>query len=438
MVMNGDNPVFGYIDLNGINEKYRSTSVPSNGTFGYVNGCYQTQKAEFIAETGAIKNGDIDYMFGTIQADQVAFTKDSAGKYYYASVYNYDSAHISVVYDSYAENHTWNYGTRYDGWGDGVEYSGYNGDYAYNSNNNAISLEATNYGNGLLIGRYQNLRMLAKGDSTTNAGASVYMAYYDDNTTNKDVIFRTFKVGKNTSWSNKMQNGIRTNLPDQNTNGRISVGIKGSSYLDLGITSDNHVVIVYYDLSEACLKLKYSSAAVDGSSITPNVSWKESSINFPSYVGAYVSLAIDSEDHIHIAAFDSSDSDLAYFYIDRYDSTICLQEKIDQANSVGQWTRISLDKNNIPYIAYYNSTETGSRETIKLAYANSVGAQTVTGIDDNGYTTGSWEYITVPSITPAQGGDSKFKNVNLDFDTSGIPVIGYLGTNIEFGKWLTE
>lgn len=439
MVMNGNNPVFGYIDLNGINEKYRSTSVPSNGTFGYINGCYQTQKAEFVAETGAIKNGNIDYMFGTIQSDQVAFAKDSAGKYYYASVYNYYGGHMSVVYDSYAENHTWYYyGTRYDGWGDGVGYSDYEGDYVYNSNNNAISLEATNYGNGLLIGRYQNLRMLAKGDSTISTGASVYMAYYDDNTTNKDVIFRTFKVGKNKSWSNRMQNGIYSNLPDQNTSGRISVGTNASSYLDLGVTSDNHVVIVYYDLSEACLKLKYSSAAVDGSSITPNVTWKESSIKFPDYVGAYVSLAIDSENHIHIAAFDSSDSDLTYFYIDRYDSTVCLQEKIDQANSVGQWTRIALDKNNIPYIAYYNSTETGSRETIKLAYANSVGAQTVAGVDDSGYTTGSWEYITVPSITPAQGGDSKFKNVNLDFDTSGTPVVGYLGTNIEFGKWLTE
>ncbi len=440
MVMNGDNPVFGYIDLNGVNEKYRSTSVPSNGTFGFVSGCYQTQKAEFVAETGAIKNGNIDYMFGTIQSDQVAFAKDSAGKYYYASVYNYDGAHISVVYDSYAENHTWTYyyGTRYDGWGDGVGYSGYGGDYAYNSNNNAISLEATNYGNGLLIGRYQNLRMLAKGDSTTSTGASVYMAYYDDNTTNKDVIFRTFKVGKNTSWSNQMQNGIRSNLPDQNTSGRISVGTNASSYLDLGVTSDNHVVIVYYDLSEACLKLKYSSATVDGSSITPNVTWKESSIKFPDYVGAYVSLAIDSEDHIHIAAFDSSDSDLTYFYIDRYDSTVCLQEKIDQANSVGQWTRIALNSENIPYIAYYNSTETGSRESIKLAYANSVGASSKAGVDSNGYTTGSWEYMTVPAINPPQGGDSKFKNVNLGFDTEGTPVVGYLGTNIEFGKWLSE
>ena len=46
--------------------------------------------------------------------------------------------------------------------------------------------------------------------------------------------------------------------------------------------------------------------------------------------------------------------------------------------------------------------------------------------------------MTVPSITPAQGGSLKFKQVNLGFTDKGLPVVGYLGTNIEFGKWMTE
>jgi large repetitive protein len=443
MLMHDDNPVFGYIDLNGFNETYESTSVPSTGTFGYIRGCYQTQKAEFEADTGALKDGNIDYMFGTISADQVGFAKDSAGKYYYASVYNYSGAHMSVVYDSYAENHTWTYNyyprtTYRDGWGDGTGYNGYSGDFVNNTNNNAISLEATDFGDSLLIGRYQNIRMLAKEDSTSSDGASVYMAYYDDNTTDKNIIFRTFKIGKNSNWSNPMGNSIYSNLSERDTSGRISVGSNASSYLDLGVTSDNHVVIAYYDLSSACLKLKYSSDTIDGSNTTPSVSWTESVINFPDYVGSYVSIAIDSKNHIHIAAFDTSDSDLMYFYLDKYDSTTCLQERIDQANSVGQWTRIALNSTDIPYIAYYNSTETGSRESIKLAYADSIGANTTAGVDSNGYTTGSWEYMTIPAINPPQGGDSKFKNVNLGFDSAGTPVVGYLGTNIEFGKWLSE
>ncbi len=42
------------------------------------------------------------------------------------------------------------------------------------------------------------------------------------------------------------------------------------------------------------------------------------------------------------------------------------------------------------------------------------------------------------AITPPQGGDTKFQSVCLDFDTKGIPVVGYLGTNLEFGKCLDE
>lgn len=46
--------------------------------------------------------------------------------------------------------------------------------------------------------------------------------------------------------------------------------------------------------------------------------------------------------------------------------------------------------------------------------------------------------IYITTVTPAQGGTSKFKKVNLGFDTDGRPVVGYLGSNIEFGKWLDE
>ena len=46
--------------------------------------------------------------------------------------------------------------------------------------------------------------------------------------------------------------------------------------------------------------------------------------------------------------------------------------------------------------------------------------------------------MTVPALTPPQGGDAKFQAVCLDFDSANRPVVGYLGTNLEFGKWLDE
>ena len=131
-------------------------------------------------------------------------------------------------------------------------------------------------------------------------------------------------------------------------------------------------------------------------------------------------------------------------YLPKYDGTELTAVTVDQASSVGQWTQIKV-KDNVPYISYYNSTETGSRDAIKLAYALSSDDSKKSGVDlipgsstGTGYTTGNWEYMTVPSITPPQGGDTKFQNVCLDFNTSDTPVVGYLGTNIEFGKWLGE
>jgi hypothetical protein len=152
---------------------------------------------------------------------------------------------------------------------------------------------------------------------------------------------------------------------------------------------------------------------------------------------------------LHIAAFDASDSDLKYIYVpDVTSNTNVKVVTVDQYGSVGNWTQIKLNAAGVPYIAYYNATETGGRDTIKLAYAvnPATGAprpvsgynDVYAGVDANGYTTNQWEYQTVPAIDPPQGGSPKFQKVNLDFDSSGRPVLGYLSTNIEFSYPVNE
>ncbi|MCR5217691.1 hypothetical protein [Treponema sp.] len=447
MIMDGDDPVFGYIDLNGVNAK--------DNFNGYVRGCYQAQRTKFNGSTGTFD--EIEYLLGAISSDQMAMVRDESGKYIHATVYNYAGASMDVVYNDYAEDHFWDDDSRTDGWAGGTGYQGYGGVYSTDGYNNAIALEKTSFGGSTLIGRYQNIRMAVKGNSGTNTGASIYMAYYDDNTANKDIIFRTFKIGTNRAWRNtntlnNTQIGTRgrySNLADNNTSGRITAGSSGSKYLDMAVTSENIVVIVYYDVNDACLKLRYSSGAVDGSTITPDVTWQSAKVDFPAYVGTDVSMAIDSNNGIHIAAFDANDSDLVYMYMPSCDSGTLKQVRVDQAASVGNWTCVRL-KDDIPYIAYYNSTEAGSREPVKLAYFTSKDAEgealaiktaeeeKLQGVDSDGYTTGVWEYMTVPALTPPQGSDSKFRQVNLDFDSSGHPVLGYLGTTLEFGTYMDE
>ena len=463
MIMDGNDPVFGFVDLNGTTD-----ANYGNDDIARMKAGYQPQRAKFSGSNG--NQSSIEYLIGGLSWDQMAMAKDSAGKYLHATVYNYSESNMAFIYNTFASDHTWKpstgyYATSYKGaWGLGGSYAAMkNGntwriEHSDATGNNAIALESIEYGtNGALVGRYQNLKLFVKGNSTTAAGAKVYMAYYDDNTTNKDVIFRTFRVAKSaTGNTNELyDDGIYSNLTEQNTSGRIAVRpennttVRGSKYLDIGVTSDNHVIIVFYDMQEGKLRMYYSGNEIDGSSITPTPNWTAASVTFPSYVGTDVSMVIDGSNGIHITASDSTDSDLVYMYIPSYNSSTLKTIRVDQAFSVGTWTSIKVKGNAtdgyIPYIAYYNATETGSRDSIKLAYfadtKNKISTSSqdkLQGVDSNGYTTEKWEYMTVPAINPPQGGDSKFRAVCIDFDNAGTPVVGYLGTNLEFGKALGE
>lgn len=434
MIMNGNNPVFGYVDKNGVNTKY-DRYLGTNGNPGFPEN-YMPQRAEFSATTG--KTSSITYLIGGMDWDQMAMAKDESGKFIHATMFNDSKSYLHVIYNNYAENQTWSYyGTTYtDGWGDETSWNIYSGDFARNPNNNAITLEANSFGGTTLIGRYQGIKLAARGNSTTTNGAIYYMAYYDDNTTNSNIIFRTFKVrnGNNNHLENRLSGNYSSNLSEKNTNGRVSAASNATKYLDLGVTSDGYAVIVYYD-KDGKLRLVHSDAAVTGA-IT-GTTFSATDVNFTSYIGQYVSMAIDSSNHIHIAAFDANKSTLRYIYLDSYTDKTPDEYTVDASTSVGKWTQIKIHPTSgKPYIAYYNNAEDGQKESIRLAYLSK--ASIANGYDSNGYATGDWEYMTVPSLSPAQGGDNKFQAVCLDFDSSGRPVVGYLGTNLEFGKWLSE
>jgi hypothetical protein len=292
--------------------------------------------------------------------------------------------------------------------------------------------------------RYQYPKLIARGDSTAATGAVIYLLYYDAKT--QELILRNLKIGTSTT-SYAMGGNQYTNFNEADSNnsptqldaGRISAvpaGNGASRYFDMAVTSDNKVVIVYYDETAEKLKLRYSNTGVTGSPTT-NPGWTASPVELPVNVGAYVSMDIDSANGLHIAAFDAGDSDLKYIYVPNYAVNANVKAvTVDQYGSVGSWTQIKL-KDGVPYIAYYNAVETGNREPIKLAHLKGTFPGTPTeenlrGVDDNGYTTGNWEYMTVPAYTPPQGGSLKFKQVNLGFRTDGWPVLGYLGTKIEF------
>ncbi len=427
MIMDGDNPVFGYVDSNG-----DSSGTVTTGYAPY----YMPQRRVFNSDG---TTSSTEYLVGGTTFEQMAMAKDSSGKYIQASVYNRESGSMGVYYNDYASNY-WD--DDKDGWQiPGTAFQDQNYDSARSNSNNALSIEGMKYG-GLLIDRYQKLKLLADGESDTNAGAVIYMSYYDDY--DGSIIFRNFKIGTRTYYVRNLGNGHYTNQTEITSNtgsadGRNTVVTGGSRFYDFGVTSDNHVVFVYYDFAQGRLRLMYSNATVNGNPETA-VSFTENTlITLPDYVGQYVSMAIDSSNGIHIAAFDQNDSDLKYMYLTAYNADSYTEMIVDAAGSVGNWTNIKINSENKPVIAYYNATETGGRDAIKLAISNNAVGSVTAGIDaTTNYTATGWEYITIPSVDPAQGGNQKFQQVCLDFDSSGNPVVGYLGTNLEFGKWLTE
>ena len=452
MVMNGDNPVFGYMNGSG-GPNVDVGRGAGTGAGSYYPSHAMPQRAEFNGSSGA--EVYTEYLIKASAWDAMGMAVDEGGRYYNVSCYNRDGAAMSLIYDRYAELYT-----NGQGWGAGTGYSGYSGNSSNGTENNAITLDSMNYSTGVLLGRYMYPKLIANGNSKSGT-AKVYMAYYDDGT--GEIVFRNFQLGTTVSGTatalagntlrdnNNTRYGQYVNFTENTGNsaaystGRLTAVATGSKYYDMAVTSDNHVVIVYYDEGESKLKLLYSTNAVDGSSPTSSVAWTTSSVSFPSYAGTYVSMAIDSSDGLHIAAFDASDADLKYFYLPSYSSTDLADLTVDAAGSVGHWTGIAIctDTDNAelygkPVISYYNSTETGTRESIKMAYPKAAIGSITAGVDSNGYTTGAWEYMTVPAITPPQGGDSKFQKVCLGFDTKGIPVLGFCATNLEFGKWLTE
>lgn len=520
MIMDDDDaPVFGYVDSSGQHADDASTSMRFGSDM-------QPQRRKFNAD-GSYTTLNTEYLASGTTWDQMAMAKDEGGKYHQVSVYNRNGASMGYYYQDFAKHYNTS-GWGYDGRQMGTGYQDYDPEWSQSGLNNALTLDAINAGTAM-VDRFQNIKLIATGDSTTSAGATIYQAYFDDQ--NGSLIFRQFKVATRTISTVNVTNAsftyneayegyvlnnstaqgtnrsglyvkidncyhkiTRTRLyangwkyyytvenydgdsfnsdivtitnPDNSTwygmygltctnlnenkntgayaRGRTIVTSSGSKFYDFGIIS-NRAVYVYYDFSQGRLRLMYSSV-LDGNPETAVTFEENTSITLPDYFGQYVSMTTDTEGGIHIAGFDSNGSDLKYVYLTSYDADDYTEMTVDAAGSVGNWTSIKIDTSDTshPYynkavIAYYNSTETGGHDAIKLAVANNVVGSVEAGIDSQtDYTLTGWEYMTVPSIDPAQGGSQKFQQVCLDFDSAGRPVVGYLGTNLEFGKALDE
>jgi hypothetical protein len=312
------------------------------------------------------------------------------------------------------------------------------------------------------MNRYIAPKISAKGDSLTG-NAQVYLSFYDSN--EGALIFRDFQIGQTaTPLRRSMNDAGQSNLTERTSvaagdPSRWSVATSATNYFDMVVTDNDEVVFIYYNQSAGKIELVYTST-VAGNTTPASVTGADprTTVNFSavtqinkSFTGTHLSATIETDgnnltaDPIHIAAHDGANGDLIYIKLDSLTDTTPEIVTVDQHLSVGIWTDIEIDSFGVPYITYYNNSENGTKDSVKLAwYKNDPTLAIDPGVDGSGNVTGDWEAMTVPVIDTPNGGIVQFQRVNLDFedlDNAGpginlSPVVGYLADDLEYAKIL--
>ena len=303
--------------------------------------------------------------------------------------------------------------------------------------------------------------------SSDNECTYIYFAYYD--LLNDEIRFRAGKLLDSSGTTAKIEGGQFDNLvyDDSHNNGKqnykttaehcqiiatntldsdsANYGISktlghAGEYVDIGVTSDNVVVLVWYDGSD--LRITYntapqtihSGATTDGwygdvSSVGSGeeaITIKRAPVLIPG-AGEYCQIAVDGDDNFHVVAYDSSGANLKYAYIPKKTITVGEEDTaqtkhipnisskkmciVDSYLDTG--TQLSLDvakegAHYIPHIGYWASYPEKPRYAY-LAEPAKFSSGLSDGASSDAYT-GIWECGVIPA---AVGSNVKEDKINV-------------------------
>lgn len=208
-----------------------------------------------------------------------------------------------------------------------------------------------------------------------------------------------------------------------------STVISAGQYVAVGALSDGTAVLAWYDELNGRLAFSYNSNINSGYSTLDagttewqNNAWyvTDSSIR----AGWYVSMAVDSDNGVHLAYYSPSGADLYYSYIKnpKSDKIATRTVMVDSYQQVGTYCTIDVGRKNsnspwIPYISYKCESNNGTSASAKVAYpvkfdkTNNV----LAGVNDRDQFTGNWEVSIIPAITTPT---TDFVNVGVNKDWS--------------------
>lgn len=303
-------------------------------------------------------------------------------------------------------------------------------------------LYSTRWNNFLSIGslasgtqdkdRYQSMSYAS---NVVSSNTYLYMAYLDQLT---GKLALKYGIISGDGSSGASANGTFTDgdattanciLIGDSTGSSNALG-KSGEFVSVGVTSDNVVVVVWYDSSKLMYAYRQFGLKSDNTTIEPKgSSWTIVKDLLPNG-GKYCKVVVDNADGIHIAAYDVLNADLKYFYFSNYNPNATGVTKktavVDSYLTIGQ--NITLDVaadgsgNQIPYIGYWGTYPKRPR----YAYLKTPSASDWDGVKNNKYT-GVWECTLVPSASEVYIDENTPWRVN-------VGVWKYNGTPADNGK----
>lgn len=316
-----------------------------------------------------------------------------------------------------------------DRWGVSGEATG--GSYA---GTNALRLEAigqrgdkndTNNNDTLTLNFDKN-RIMSPSYATfrpnDNNSTNIYLAYFDH--LNGEIRFRygnlsDGSVKKNfNNFVDDYQNNTVNSTANLN-NGRYStahvqvvandqgqaLGYAGE-YVSIATTKEGYVVMVWFDSENSKLMYSYNTNPTAGTTGTNKTYWADAKTLLTG-AGEYCQIVVDSDDHIHIAAYDSIRGDLKYVYLSDYTGTDIRTCTVDSYLDLGENITLEVAKvgnNQIPHIGYWGAYPKKPRYAYlakpELLTVENYIAGDLDGTKTDMYT-GVWECTIVPTTSKA-------------------------------------
>ena len=211
------------------------------------------------------------------------------------------------------------------------------------------------------------------------------------------------------------------------------------------------VVAVWYDAINKNLWYSYitnplTNAGKRNSAGAVSTEWAAPVAILKGTAGESCAIAVDDDNHIHIAAYSRKNAgSLYYAYLDSYSSQFDETKnlvKVDSYGSTGQYITMEVAKdssgNNIPYIGYWMN----SMSYPKYAYLvdTDISNGPKAGVDENNRYTGAWESIMLPTSSEVLRDDINIglykyqsaKNGHLKGEIREIPKLYSGGTGTEY------